>query len=135
MSVIGPYLVAAIIFGILDYLWLGPIGRPIYNARMGSILAPQFNMVAAMIFYVIYIGGITYFATYPALAEGSLGKAALAGAIFGFMAYATYNFTALAVIKDYPASIVPIDLAWGTIATMVASVGTYLICRAVPFLS
>ncbi|MBW8173883.1 DUF2177 family protein [Ornithinimicrobium sp. Arc0846-15] len=133
MNVIASLVVTGIIFGILDFFWLGRVGRPLYDERMGSILKPEFNMVAALIFYVIYVAGITYFATQPALAEGSFGKAVVAGAFLGFFAYATYNLTALAVLKGYPASIVAIDMAWGTVATAISSGGTYLVIRALPW--
>lgn len=134
VAVIGQYVVSAVVFGILDAIWLGRIGRPLYDARMGSFLAERPNMVAAVAFYAIYIGGITYFVTHPAVAEGSWTKALIAGAALGFVAYATWDLTNLAVLKDFPASIVPIDMAWGTIATAATSVITYAVSRAVPFL-
>ena len=83
---------------------------------------------------LIYIVGITYFVTRPALAEGSGRKALVAGALLGFVAYATWDLTNLAVIEGFPASIVAVDLAWGTFATAVASVVTYAVCRRVPAL-
>nr|MBP8882476.1 DUF2177 family protein [Dermatophilaceae bacterium] len=62
-----------------------------------------------------------------------VGKAALNGALLGFLAYATWNLTNLSVLKDFSASIVPIDMAWGTIATMVTSAVTFLIVRVLPW--
>lgn len=133
-AVIGQYIVSAVIFGVLDAIWLGSIGRPLYDARMGNFLAERPNMVAAIAFYAIYIGGITYFVTHPAIVEGSWSKALIAGAVLGFVAYATWDLTNLAVLKDFPSSIVPIDMAWGTIATAATSIITYAVSRAVPFL-
>ncbi len=132
---IASYVVAAVVFGVLDFLWLGKVGRPIYDQHLGHLLAPKPNMTAAIIFYGIYLVGLTYFATVPALQAGSLGKAALGGALLGFVAYATWNLTNLAVLKDYPSSIVPIDMAWGTVATCVTAVVTFLVVRALPFVS
>lgn len=126
------YGVAAVVFGVLDFVWLGKVGKGFYDDRMGHLLADSPNMGAAVVFYGIYLVGLTYFATGPALREGSLTKAAIAGALLGFVAYATWNLTNLAVLKDYPSSIVPIDMAWGTLATMVTSVVTYLIVKALP---
>lgn len=135
MQWIASYVIAAVVFGVLDFLWLGKIGKPFYDERLGHLLAAKPNMTAAVIFYAIYLVGITYFATMPALAEGSLAKAAISGALLGFVGYATWNLTNLAVLKDYPSSIVPIDMAWGTIATGVTAVITYAVVRAVPFLN
>lgn len=133
MKWIAAYVVAGIVFGVLDFLWLGKVGRPLYDERLGSWLAPKPNMTAALLFYALYLVGITYFVLVPALDSGSLGKAALSGFLFGLVAYATWNLTNLSVLKDFPASIVPIDMAWGAIATMVTSIVTVLVVRALPF--
>lgn len=134
MSWIGQYLVAAVIFGVLDGLWLGSIGRPLYDARLGELLADKPNMLAAIAFYAIYIGGLTYFVTHPAISEGSWTKAVVAGAVLGFVAYATWDLTNLAVLEGFPASIVAIDMAWGTVLTSGTAVATYVVSRAIPFL-
>ncbi len=133
MKWIAAYVVAAIVFGLLDFLWLGTVGRPLYEARMGSWLAPKPNMTAALLFYGLYLVGLTYFVLVPALDAGSLGKVALSGFLFGLVAYATWDLTNLAVLKDFPSSIVPIDMAWGSLATMATSIVTFLIVRALPF--
>ena len=133
MQWIASYLIAAVVFGVLDFLWLGKVGRGIYQEHIGHLLAPKPNMAAAIIFYAIYLVGITYFATIPALDAGSLGKAAISGALLGFVGYATWNLTNLSVLKDYPSSIVPIDMAWGTVATGLTAAITYAVVRALPF--
>lgn len=133
MKWIAAYAVAGVVFGLLDFLWLGKVGRPLYDARMGDWLAARPNMTAAILFYLLYLVGLTYFVLVPALDAGSLGKAALSGFLFGLVAYATWNLTNLAVLKDFPSSIVPIDMAWGSLATMTTSIVTFLIVRALPF--
>lgn len=133
MKWIAAYAVAGVIFGLLDFLWLGKVGRPLYDARMGDWLAPKPNMTAALLFYGLYLVGISYFVVVPALESGSLGKAAFSGFLFGLIAYATWDLTNLAVLKDFPSSIVPIDMAWGALATMATSIVTFLIVRALPF--
>ncbi len=131
---IGQYAVAAVIFGVLDGLWLGWIGKPLYDAQLGHLLAERPNVVAAGAFYVIYVGGLTYFATHPAIAEGSWRRATLSGGLLGLVAYATWDLTNLAVLADFPASIVLVDLAWGAFVSAVTALGTYAVARAVPFL-
>ena len=133
MKWIAALVTSGLVFGLLDFLWLGTIGRPLYHERMGEWLAPKPNMPAALLFYAIYIVGVSYFVIVPALEAGSLGKAAFSGFLFGLVAYATWDLTNLAVLKDFPSSIVPIDMAWGAIATMVTSIVTFVIVRALPF--
>jgi uncharacterized membrane protein len=131
---VGRYAVAAAAFGVLDGLWLGIVARPLYDAQLGSLLAVRPNVLAAVAFYVIYVFGITYFATGPALAEESSRRALISGGVLGFVAYATWDLTSLAVIEGFPASIVAVDLAWGTVATALAAAVTYAVCRRVPAL-
>jgi uncharacterized membrane protein len=133
MRWIAAYAVAAVVFGLLDFLWLGKVGRPLYDARIGHLLAERPNLAAALAFYALYLVGLTYFVLVPALESGSLGRAALSGFLFGLVAYATWNLTNLSVVKDFPASIVPIDMAWGSLATMATSIVTFVIVRWLPF--
>ena len=134
LRAIGQYAVAAAAFGVLDGLWLGIVARPLYDSQMGDLLAEKPNVVAAAAFYVIYVFGITWFATRPALAEESSRHALVAGGVLGFVAYATWDLTSLAVIEGFPASIVAVDMAWGTLATALTAFVTYAVCRRVPAL-
>lgn len=133
MRHVAAYLASALVFGLLDAVWLGKVGRGLYEDRLGPLLADQPNLPAALAFYALYLLGLTYFVTGPALEVGSPARAAVGGALLGVVAYATWNLTNLAVLKSFPASIVPIDLAWGTAATCATSVATYAIVRATPW--
>lgn len=126
-------VVAGIVFAVLDFFWLGKIGRPLYQARMGELIAERPNKLAAVIFYLVFLLGITHFVTYPALISGSWLGALGVGALFGLVTYSTWNFTNLATLKDFPASIVPIDLAWGISLSALTSVSTYVIVQVLPW--
>lgn len=120
------YLMTIPAFFIIDMIWLGWIGKDFYKEQIGVLLGPV-NWPAAIIFYLLYIVGIIIFAVSPALQAGSLGKAFLFGALFGFFAYATYDFTNLATVKDWPVLVTVVDLIWGTVLTgSVAAVSYYL---------
>ena len=132
MRWIVPPIISAVIFGILDFLWLGRVGRPLYDDRIGHLLAAEFNMAAAIAFYILYVLGITYFVTIPALQAGSLGRAVFGGAFLGLLAYGSWNLVNLSVVDGFPASILPIDMTWGTVATGTTAALTYFICRRLP---
>ena len=120
------YLLTIPAFFIIDMVWLGLVASKFYKSQIGFLLGPV-NWTAAIIFYLLYIVGIIIFAVYPALQEGSFGKAVLFGALFGFFAYATYDFTNLATVKDWPVLVTVVDLIWGTVLTgSVAAVSYYL---------
>ncbi|HMO78096.1 MAG TPA: DUF2177 family protein [Candidatus Paceibacterota bacterium] len=107
------YLISVPLFFLIDLLWLGVIAKNIYQDRLGHLLG-EVNWVAALIFYFIFLAGLTFFATYPAVLVDKLSVAILYGAFFGFVTYVTYELTNLALLKDWPLSIVYIDIAWGT---------------------
>ena len=115
------FAVLAIAFLAIDTIWLGFIAVDFYKATIGHLLAPKPDFVAAAFFYVIYLGGVVHFVVLPAVAAGSLLKATRQGALFGFVAYATYDLTNMATMRDWPLSVTLADLAWGAFITAAAS--------------
>ncbi len=116
------YALTVPVFFIIDILWLGVIAKDFYRRHLGFILSPQVNWAAAVVFYLMYIAGILFFAVRPAVTNNSWGQAALLGALFGFFTYATYDLTNMATIKDWPPVIVVVDIIWGVcLCALVAS--------------
>ena len=95
MDILLKLIVAGGVMGILDFVWLGFVAKKLYYGEMGKLLLEKPNMIPALLFYVIYVIGIVVFVVSPALAKGSLAYAAGYGALFGFVAYATYDLTSL----------------------------------------
>lgn len=122
------YLLTIPVFFAIDMVWLGLVATKFYKSQIGFLLGPV-NWTAAVIFYLLYIIGILIFAVSPALQEGSLVKAVIMGALFGFFAYATYDFTNLSTIKDWPLLVSVVDIAWGTILTSSVATASFLIGR------
>ena len=106
---------------VIDMLWLGLIAKSTYANAMGPLLSPHPNLWAAAAFYLLFPAGLLIFAVLPQ-ADSPVWKAALMGALFGFFAYATYDLTNLAVIRDWPLGLTFIDLAWGTTVSGVATI-------------
>ncbi|MEA4811298.1 MAG: DUF2177 family protein [Anaerolineaceae bacterium] len=101
-------------FLAIDAFWLGFVASKLYKSKLGYLMADKPNLVAAGIFYVLFIIGLLYFVINPALVQKDLLKAVLSGALFGLITYATYDLTNLATVKDWPLLITVIDMAWGT---------------------
>jgi uncharacterized membrane protein len=123
------YALTVPIFFIIDIIWLGVIARGFYRRQLGFILSPEVNWVAAAIFYLMYIAGILFFAVRPAINSNSWGQAALLGGLYGFFTYATYDFTNLATIKNWPLAIVVVDVLWGICLCTLVSVLSFAITR------
>ena len=123
------YLLTIPVFFVIDMVWLGFVARGFYQEQIGHLMGP-INWPAAVTFYLIYIVGIIIFAVAPALDAQSLSKAIMLGALFGFFTYATYDFTNLATLKDWPLTVVLVDVAWGAVLSGSVATVSYLIGRA-----
>lgn len=125
MQFLTLYAISVPVFFIVDMIWLGFVASNFYRDRIGHLM--EINWPAAIVFYFVFLLGLTYFAMYPAAQEG-WRYALLLGALFGFFTYATYDLTNLATLKDWPLSLVVVDMIWGTILGAVVaalSVGVY----------
>lgn len=94
------YLLTTIVFLLIDMAWLGLIAKNMYHKYLGDFLSDKVNWTAALIFYLIYIVGISIFAIYPAINKGSVLHAIVMGGLFGLFTYATYDLTNLATLKN-----------------------------------
>ena len=120
-------LVAGGIMGLIDAVWLSVIANKLYKSQLGPLLLEKPNMVAAVLFYVIFVVGIVVFAVLPAVSAGDWKVALGYGALLGLVTYATYDLTNLATLKGFPLKIVIIDMLWGTVLTATVATLTYLI--------
>ncbi len=120
-TILTAYVVTALIFLGLDLSWLGSTVNSFYRPRLAGMLMEKPNLAIGGLFYLLYVVGILVFVVLPALRGGGWSHAALMGALFGFIAYATYDMTNLATLRGYSSTVAVVDLIWGTVATGVAS--------------
>lgn len=116
------YIAAGGAFGILDSIWLSWAAPNLYRPVIGEIMAPDVQIGAAAVFYLIYLAGMVWFAIRPALVSGRASEAALNGALLGALCYATFDLTSQAVFKVWATHISIADILWGAFATAIASV-------------
>ena len=98
----------------LDIVWLGVIAKPFYQQGIGHLMAERPNIAVAALFYLVYAAGLVIFVVVPGGETAGWGRTLTMGALFGFFAYATYDLTNLATLRDWPAGLAALDLAWGT---------------------
>lgn len=127
MRTVWIYLIATVIFFAIDMVWIGFVARSFYKEKLGYLLADKPNWAAAVIFYLIYIGGILFFAVVPALRDQVWTVALVNGAALGLLCYATYDLTNLATVDRFPLVVVIVDILWGIFLTAAVSTITYLI--------
>ncbi|MGJ7578716.1 DUF2177 family protein [Variovorax sp. RHLX14] len=115
------YLSTALVFLVLDAVWLTVMADRLYRPALGSIMLERFSPAPAVIFYVIYMVGVVVFAVAPSLVSGRWTTALALGALLGLMAYATYDLTNQATLKNWSWTVTIADLCWGTFVTAVAA--------------
>jgi uncharacterized membrane protein len=119
------YLIALPVFLGIDMVWLTLISKNFYAKQLGYLMTKNPNLIAALIFYLIFIVGLVIFVITPAVDKKLWTQALLMGAFFGLVTYGTYDLTNLATIKDWPLIITVIDLLWGMTVSAAVSVITY----------
>lgn len=120
LKLFGIYAAVFFTMVIIDMVWLRLIATQWYANGMGSLLSDSPNLFAAIAFYLLFPIGLVIFAVVPGEASSML-KVMGMGALFGFFAYATYDLTALSVIKNWPVGLTFLDLAWGTMVSGIAA--------------
>lgn len=109
-----------------DFVWLGFAARDFYAAQLGGRLRAEANWVPALFFYPLYGFGLVVFCVTPALAASSWRKGLGLGALFGLVAYATYDLSNLATLAGWPAAVAFADIAWGVFVSAMAACAGYV---------
>ncbi len=129
MTLLKLYGITSVAFFALDLIWLGVVARGFYREQLGPLLRAEVLWPVALAFYAIYIAGILVFAVLPALQSESWLRAVALGGFFGLVAYATFDLTALALLRDFPPVVVAVDLIWGVVLTSGVAATAYAVGR------
>jgi len=112
------YLATALVMLPLDLVFLGFVARGFFNSQVGDMLG-EVRLLPAILFYLIYVGGIVVFV------NGAVGatwqSALLYGALFGLVCYATFELTSMSLLKHWSWGVVAVDMTWGTVVTASAA--------------
>jgi uncharacterized membrane protein len=112
------YLATFIVLIPLDFLFLGTVAKSFFQSQVGDMLG-DVRLPAAVAFYLLYIVGIMVFVNGSAQAnwQGTL----LYGALFGLFCYATFELTAMSLLKHWTWPVVAVDISWGACVTAVSA--------------
>ena len=120
------YLATMIVFLPIDFLFLGLVAKGFFASEVGDMLG-EIRPAPAILFYLLYVVGILIFVSGPAGA--SWQSTLLYGALFGFFCYATFELTALSLLKHWTWLVVIVDMSWGSLLTAVSSTAGLLIAN------
>ena len=123
--------VGALVFMVLDGVWLGLLMKDFYREQLAPIvrladggMAP--NWPAAFVVYALLGTGIAIFVMPRAL---TVPAAAAHGALLGLVVYGVYDFTNYSTLRQWPFVVTLADVAWGTFATAACAAIVRLVAR------
>ncbi|WP_180130807.1 DUF2177 family protein [Rhodoferax sp. BLA1] len=118
---VAGYAAVAAVMLLLDMVWLGVVAKSMYQESIGHLMADKPRIAAAAVFYVVYAMGLMVFVLVPHVNDTQWGRTLLFGALFGFVAYATYDLSNLATLKNWPVKLTLIDMCWGSVLSAVSA--------------
>lgn len=107
------YAVAAVTYGAVDVAWISTVANSQYRSQIGHLLAPTPNVAGAAVFYLVYVVGIVHYGVRPNDPDATVWQRVRGAALFGFLTYATWALTALAVLDGFPLVVAVTDMVWG----------------------
>ncbi|MCP3408858.1 DUF2177 family protein [Bradyrhizobium sp. CCGB01] len=131
MAYVTGYITALMAFGAIDVVWLRFMGPALYRPTLGDILLTDLRVAPALAFYVIYPVGLLVFAVLPGLKSGSAANVIGSAALFGAIAYATYDLTNFATLRNWTLQLTVLDIVYGAAASAFAAFVSFLAVRAV----
>lgn len=130
LSFLKMYSVGLVVCFAIDLVWLGVVARGFYQRQIGHLMRPDVQWVPAVLFYLVYVAALIVFVAAPAAERQSVGRAIGHGAFFGLAAYAAFDLTGLALLKNFPLTVALVDLAWGAFLSAAVSAAVVLGARA-----
>ena len=125
---LGVYGLMLLVLLAMDAVWLGVVARGMYARELGHLLAPAVRWGAAAFFYLLYVAGLLALVVAPRRAATTV-DVAWRGALFGLVAYATYDLTNLATLAGWPLSVTIVELAWGAAITCATALAGRALAR------
>ena len=128
---ISATLISALIFLIIDVIWLSFSVKSFYRPNIGHLLLETPVMWAAILFYLIYVIGLAVVIIEPSLDYQNTQKFIIKAFMFGLVAYGTYNLTNMATIKGWSPNVVFVDMIWGGSLTAFSSYFGILLAKKI----
>ena len=127
--ILSATLLTALIFLIIDIIWLSYAVKSFYKPNIGHLLLDKPVMWAAAMFYIIYVFGIGVVLIEPSIHLDNIISFLFKAFVFGLVAYGTYNLTNMATVKGWSPSVVIVDMLWGGSLTAFSSYSGILLAK------
>ena len=122
------YLATLIVLIPVDFLFLGAVAKGFFTSQVGDMLG-EIRLAPAILFYLLYVAGVVVFVSGPR--EAVWQSTLLYGALFGMFCYATFELTALSLLKHWTWPVAIVDVSWGAFVTALSSTAGLLIANQI----
>ena len=96
---------------------------------MGDVMVVQLKMIPAVIFYVLFLAEVIIFAISPALPVQTWLLASGLAVVLGVIAYANYDFTHFALLKDWSLSLSLNDILGGALIIFCSAAAGFYVAQ------
>ena len=120
------YVATLIVLTGLDFVFLGLVAKGFFTSQVGDMLG-ELKPLPAVLFYLLYVVGVLIFVS--GMQGATWQSTLLYGALFGLFCYATFDLTALALLKHWSWQVAFVDIGWGAVVTAVSSTAGLLIAN------
>jgi len=124
------YFATLAVFFVIDLIWLRLMNSRFYKPQLAELMSDKVNWLPAVLFYLLFTVGVLLLVVLPAVDRDSWIRAMLLGGLLGMVAYATYDLSNLATIKNWPFVVTVVDILWGTVLSAIVAITSYVIARA-----
>ena len=128
------YITTLFYFLIIDTIGIQTFVVKIYTKNLPSSLKINFDILSAIIFYLIFVLGLVYFVVAP-YKNSPIISVITPAIMYGLATYATYALTVKAVFNVFNWQIVISDVLWGMVLCTLISVLTVYTVSKVSFLN
>ena len=113
-------IISSILLVLIDSVYLSMIGKPLFEKTVAAIQGSKLvvNMPPAIFTYILMAIILNDFII-------SANKPAFDAFILGFCAYGIFDFTNLAIFKNYTLKTAIMDTLWGAILFYITTLITY----------
>jgi uncharacterized membrane protein len=111
---------------LVDFVFLGSLARGFFVSEVGDMLS-EVRAVPALLFYLLYVVDVLIFVS--AGANATTPSTLIYGALFGLFCYATFDLTALALLKHWSWAVAVVDIGWAAVVTAVSSTAGLLVAN------
>jgi len=121
-----PIILISFIMLTLDYIVLSNL-KPLWKTTVQKVQKTPFipNLTYAFFSYILLIFGLYYF-VYRYINKSTWKYDTLIkGFLFGFVLYGVFDFTNLAIFKEYSLKTAMIDMIWGGVLMSMVSFVSY----------